>query len=60
MEIFKQLNKIGYNAFYENWQDLDSMDKNTFQYQSELMLVIMWLYEKHGIWIAVNRVAQVS
>jgi len=52
MEIFKQLNKKGYKHYYEGTvEELDSMDKDNQHLHSEIMQVIMWLYEKHGIWI---------
>lgn len=52
MKIFKQLNKKGYKHYYEGTvEELDSMDKNNQHLHSEIMQVIMWLYEKHGIWI---------
>ena len=54
MEIFKQLNKKGYKHYYEGTiEELDSMDKDNQHLHSEIMQVIMWLYEKHGIWINV-------
>lgn len=56
MEIFKQLNKKGYKHYYEGTvEELDSMDKDNQHLHSEIMQVIMWLYEKHGIWIWVER-----
>jgi len=52
MEIFKQLNKKGYKHYYEGTvEELDSMDKDNQHLHSEIMQVIMWLYEKHVIWI---------
>lgn len=57
MEIFKELNKKGYKHYYEGTvEELDSMDKDNQYLHSEIMQVIMWLYEKHEIWIDVNRV----
>lgn len=56
MEIFKQLNKKGYKHYYDGTiEELDNMDKNNPDLHSEIMQVIMWLYEKYGIWINVNR-----
>ena len=55
MEIFKQLNKKGYKHYYEGTvEELDSMDKDNQHLHSEIMQVIMWLYEKHGIWVSVT------
>lgn len=55
MEIFKQLSKKGYKHYYEGTvEELDSMDKNNPDLHSEIMQVIMWLYEKHRIWIDVS------
>ena len=52
--MFKQLNKKGYKHYYEGTvEELDSMDKDNQHLYSEIMQVIMWLYEKHGIWITV-------
>jgi hypothetical protein len=52
MEIFKELNKKGYKHYYEGTvEELDSMDKDNQHLHSEIMQVIMWFYEKHGIWI---------
>lgn len=52
MEIFKELSKKGYKHYYEGTiEELDLMDKNNSDLHSEIMQVIMWLYEKHGIWI---------
>jgi hypothetical protein len=54
MEIFKELNKKGYKHYYDGTiEELDSMDKNNPDLHSEIMQVIMWLFEKHGIWIEV-------
>jgi len=54
--MFKQLNKKGYKHYYEGTvKELDSMDKDNQHLHSEIMQVIMWLYEKHGIWISINR-----
>lgn len=54
MEIFKELTKKGYKHYYEGTiEELDSMDKDNPHLHSEIMQVIMWLYEKHGIWISV-------
>lgn len=54
MEIFKQLNKKGYKHYYEGTiEELDSMNKDNQHLHSEIMQIIMWLYEKHGIWISV-------
>lgn len=55
MEIFKELTTKGYKHYYEGTvEELDSMDKNNQHLHSEIMQVIMWLYEKHGIWIVVQ------
>lgn len=55
MEIFKELNKKGYKHYYEGTvEELDSMDKDNQHLHSEIMQVIMWLYEKHGFWISIN------
>lgn len=55
MKIFKQLNKKGYKHYYEGTvEELDSMDKDNQHLHSEIMQVIMWLYEKHGVWINVD------
>lgn len=55
MEIFKQLNKKGYKHYYEGTvEELDSMDKDNQHLYSEIMQIIMWLYEKHGIWIYIS------
>lgn len=55
MKIFKQLNKKGYKHYYEGTvEELDSMDKDNQHLHSEIMQVIMWLYEKHGIWIHIE------
>lgn len=55
MEIFKQLSKKGYKHYYEGTiEELDSMDKYNQHLHSEIMQVIMWLYEKHGVWIRVT------
>lgn len=54
MKIFKQLNKKGYKHYYEGTvEELDSMDKDNQHLHSEIMQVIMWLYEKHEIWVEV-------
>lgn len=54
MKIFKQLNKKGYKHYYEGTiEELDLMDKSNPDLHSEIMQVIMWLYEKHGIWVQV-------
>lgn len=56
MEIFKQLSKKGYKHYYEGTvEELDSMDKDNQHLHSEIMQVVMWLYEKHEIWISVER-----
>lgn len=56
MEIFKQLSKKGYKHYYEGTvEELDSMDKDNQHLHSEIMQVVMWLYEKHEIWISVDR-----
>ena len=34
-------------------EELDSMDKDNQHLHSEIMQVVMWLYEKHGVWITV-------
>ena len=55
MKIFKQLNKKGYKHYYEGTiEELDSMDKDNQHLHSEIMQVVMWLYEKHGIWVSVD------
>ena len=55
MKIFKQLNKKGYKHYYEGTiEELDLMDKSNQDLHSEIMQVIMWLYEKHGIWIYIS------
>lgn len=55
MEIFKQLKQKGYKHYYEGTvEELDSMNKNNSHLYSELMQIIMWLYEKHGIWVSVS------
>ena len=55
MKIFKQLNKKGYKHYYEGTiEELDLMDKSNPDLYSEIMQVIMWLYEKHGIWIYIS------
>ena len=55
MEIFKQLNKKGYKHYYGGTiEELDCMDKNNPDLYSEIMQVIMWLYEKYNIWISVD------
>ena len=55
MKIFKQLNKKGYKHYYEGTiEELDLMDKSNPDLHSEIMQVIMWLYEKHGIWIYIS------
>ena len=55
MEIFKELNKKGYKHYYDGTiEELDRMDKNNPDLHSEIMQIIMWLYEKHGIWIQVK------
>jgi hypothetical protein len=55
MEIFKELNKKGYKHYCEGTvEELDDMDRNNPDLHSEIMQVIMWLYEKHGIWINVG------
>ena len=55
MEIFKELTTKGYKHYYEGTvEELDSMDKNNQHLHSEIMQVIIWLYEKHGIWISVH------
>ena len=55
MLIFKQLNKKGYKHYYEGTiEELDSMDKDNPHLHSEIMQVIMWLYEKYGVWINVT------
>lgn len=52
MEIFRELNKKGYKHYYGGTiEELDNMDKNNPDLHSEIMQVVMWLYEKHGIWI---------
>lgn len=52
MEIFRQLSKKGYKHYYEGTiEELDSMDKDNQHLYSEIMHVVMWLYEKYGIWI---------
>ena len=54
MGIFKQLTKKGYKHYYEGTvEELDSMDKDNQHLHSEIMQVVMWLYEKHGVWITV-------
>ncbi len=54
MKIFKQLNKKGYKHYYEGTvEELDSMDKDNQHLHSEIMQVIMWLYDNHKIWIVV-------
>ena len=53
-EIFRELNKKGYKHYYGGTiEELDSMDKNNPDLHSEIMQVVMWLYEKHGIWISI-------
>ena len=53
--MFKQLNKKGYKHYYEGTvEELDSMNKDNQHLYSEIMQVIMWLYEKHGIWIYIS------
>ena len=55
MEIFKRLNKKGYKHYYDGTvEELDSMDKDNQHLHSEIMQVVMWLYEKHGIWVNVE------
>ena len=55
MEIFKQLSKKGYKHYYGGTvEELDDMDRNNPDLHSEIMQVIMWLYEKHGIWIYIS------
>ena len=55
MKIFKQLNRKGYKHYYEGTvEELDFMDKDNQHLHSEIMQIIMWLYEKHGIWIEVR------
>ena len=54
MAIFKELNKKGYKHYYDGTvEELDSMDKDNQHLHSEIMQVIMWLYEKYKIWIQV-------
>lgn len=61
MEIFKELSKKGYKHYYEGTiEELDLMDKNNSDLHSEIMQVIMWLYEKHGIWISVFSTDDIS
>ena len=55
MEIFKKLTKKGYKHYYEGTvEELDSMDKNNPNLHSEIMQAIIWLYEKHRIWVEVR------
>lgn len=52
MEIFKELNKKGYKHYYDGTvEELDSMNKDNQHLHSEIMQVIMWLLEKHKIWV---------
>ena len=54
MKIFKELSKKGYKHYYEGTvEELDSMNKDNQYLHLEIMQVIMWLYEKHEIWINV-------
>lgn len=55
MEIFKELTAKGYKHYYQGTiEELDYMDKDNQNLHSEIMQVIMWLYEKHDIWVSVN------
>lgn len=55
MEIFRKLNKKEYKHYYSGTiEELDTMDKNNPDLHSEIIQVVMWLYEKHGIWIVVE------
>ena len=55
MEIFKRLSKKGYKPYYEGTvEELDSMSKDNQHLHSEIIRVIMWLYENHGVWICVD------
>lgn len=52
--MFRGLSKKGYKHYYEGTiEELDSMDKSNPNLHSEIMQVVMWLYNKHGIWISV-------
>ena len=56
MDIFKELTKKGYKHYYEGTiEELDIMNKNNPNLHSEIMQVMMWLYETHEIWISVDR-----
>lgn len=56
MEIFKELNKKSYKHYYDGTiEELDNMNKNNPNLHSEIMQVIMWLYENFGIWISTQR-----
>ena len=52
MEIFKELIKKGYKHYYGGTiEELDNINKNNPDLHSEIMQVVMWLYDKHGVWI---------
>ncbi len=56
MEIFKELTKKGYKHYYDGTvEELDDINRNNPDLHSEIMQVIMWLYETHEIWISVDR-----
>lgn len=61
MKIFKQLSKKGYKHYYESTiEELDSMDKYNLHLYSEIMQVVIWLYEKHGIWIVPEMISELG
>ena len=54
MNIFTELSKKSYKHYYEGTiEELDLMDKNNPDLHSEIMQVIMWLYEKHHKYISI-------
>ena len=56
MEIFKELTKKGNKHYYDGTvEELDDINRNNPDLHSEIMQVIMWLYEKYDIWISVDR-----
>ena len=59
-EIAKLLNEKGFDEKCEHWAYLDNncmamvYDSKTCVKVPTISEVVMWLYEKHGIWIAVT------
>lgn len=55
LKTFQWLEAIGYKHYYEGTvKELDKMEDGNLDLHAEIMQVILWMQEKHNVWITVR------